>query len=161
MTATHADLVSAAAKWLQKKCPVVITELATIGEEPDAIGWRGTYSILVECKAGMSDFYADRQKPFRADPSRGIGHQRFFLTPAGLVTPDKLPENWGLLEYDGKRVKQVRESGYFEAANARHEIGILLSTLRRVGLAATHGVSIKHYTFPTRNRATLGLEVEE
>lgn len=158
---THAELVSAASLWLQKKCAVVVTEITTTGEEPDALGWQGTHSILVECKAGLSDFYSDRQKPFRRDSARGIGCHRYFLTPVGLVSVGKLPPGWGLLEFNGERVKMVKESEYFEATDARQEIRILLSTLRRIGRTKPEGTSIRHYTFPTRNRATLGTEDEQ
>lgn len=157
---THAELVAAASRWLQKKCAVVITEIATTGEEPDAIGWQGSHSTLIECKASRSDFLADRRKAFRSQPSRGIGQHRYYLAPRGVIENADLFDGWGLLEYDGERVRCVLESQYFEAVNDRHEITILLSTLRRIGRTTPQGTSIKHYTFETRNRATLGTAVE-
>lgn len=157
---THAELVGAASRWLQKKCAVIITEIATTGEEPDALGWHGTHSTLVECKAGLSDFYSDRQKPFRRDPARGIGCRRYFMTPVGLVSVEKLPVGWGLLEFDGEKVKRIKESEYFADTDTRQEIRILLSTLRRIGRTKPEGVSIKHYEFTTKNRATVGTEDE-
>lgn len=156
MSVTHAGLVAIAARWLQKKCAVVITEIATTGEEPDAIGWQGSHSTLVECKISMADFYADRRKDFRLEAARGIGCHRYFLAPAGVLTLEQMPEKWGLLEWDGEKIKTVQKSEYFEPANARHEIRILLSTLRRIGRSPLAGTSIRYYTFTTKNRATLG-----
>lgn len=154
----HAALVQVAAAWLRKKCAVVITELATTGEEPDAIGWHGQHSTLIECKTSRADFLADRTKWFRREEWQGIGMKRFFLTTPGIIPPEHLPPKWGLLELTGERVRVVRESENFEEVNSRHEIGILLSTLRRIGQNPPIGTSIKFYTMESKNRATLGLE---
>lgn len=153
---SHPSLVAVAAKWLQKKHAVVITELATTGEEPDAIGWCGTHSTLVECKISRADFNADKGKKFRREPRYGVGQYRYFLTVPGIIKDYELPEKWGLLELTGERVRMVRESEHFSEVNHRHEIGILLSTLRRIGHNAPKGTSIKHYTIETKNRATVG-----
>lgn len=155
---THSELVAVASRWLQKKCSVVVTEIATTGEEPDAIGWQGNHSTLVECKATRADFMVDKIKGFRRDTQRGIGQKRYFLTPANLVDLDELPENWGLLEFDGEKVKCLRESEHFEPSNHRHELTILLSVLKRLGRSAPTGTSIRYYTIETKCRATVGVE---
>lgn len=158
----HADLVEQAAIWLRthRKCSIVLTELGTTGETPDAIGWRGTHSTLVECKVSRADFIADADKFFRRHPESGIGQHRFFLTLPGIVTTESVPFGWGLLELTATKVKKIRDSEHHEA-NSRHEIGLLLSTLRRIGQQAPRGVSIKAYTIETLNRATVGIELEE
>jgi len=157
----HSDLVSIAAKWLQNKHAVVITEIATLGEEPDAIGWRGSNTTLVECKASRADFLADRGKYFRRFPETGIGRQRYFLTVPGIIKADELPERWGLLELTGRGVRVIRPAETFPEINQGHEASILLSAIRRIGKTAPTGMSIKYYTLETRNRATLGAEVDE
>lgn len=96
---THAQLVREAANWLRgsRKCSLVATEIATmIDEKPDAIGWGNQVSILVECKTSRQDFLADAKKPHRF--REGVGQERWFYMPAGIVVPDDLPEGWGLLE---------------------------------------------------------------
>lgn len=105
MSDKHAELVQAAAKWLRKVgCRVVLCDPfrahVTTGEQPDAIGWRDGLSILVEAKVSMADFLKDRKKPFRIDPSRGMGDWRFFIAPAGLLDQKELPQGWGLLTVD-------------------------------------------------------------
>lgn len=159
MSATHKELVAAAARWLQKKCSVVVTEIATTGEEPDALGFQGSHSTLVECKSSRADFLADKNKSFRCSPYRGIGLRRYFLAPSGMIDESELALGWGLLELSEGKVRLKKESGHFEA-NARHEITILLSCLRRLGKTALPGCSIRYYTIETRNRATLGTEAE-
>lgn len=142
---------------------MVVTELCTTGETPDALGWRGTHSTLIECKTSRADFVADQKKEFRRCPSLGVGNRRYYMAPKGLLDVRDLPDNWGLLEVwpdvdcDGDgAVCVTRESQHFDAHD-KHEVGILLSTLRRVGHGAPRTVSIKCYTIGSKNVATLGL----
>jgi hypothetical protein len=154
---THSQLVEVAAAWLRKSCSVVVTELATTGEEPDAIGWQGTFSTLVECKASREDFRADADKCFRVSPCLGIGQHRYFMAAAGVIQVSELPPGWGLLEVTGARIRTLRKSDAFEA-NHPQEKRILLSCLRRIGHTAPTGMSIRCYTIETQNRATLGIQ---
>jgi hypothetical protein len=160
MSATHSDLVAAASKWLQKKCAVVVTEIATTGEEPDALGWQGTHSTLVECKASRADYLRDKAKAFRQREEFGLGQARYFCAPRGMLDADELPPAWGLLEFEDGKLRVAKVSDAF-GPNTRQEVRILLSCLRRLGKTALVGCSIRHYTIETRNRATLGVLAEE
>lgn len=109
-TLTHAALVQRARHWLSGTagCRFVLTEVKTqfTGEQPDAIGWKGTDSYVVECKVSRADFFADRKKSAAQSGCR-MGAHRFYLTPAGLLRPEEVPEPWGLLEVHGPRIRQV------------------------------------------------------
>src|ERR1700741_5187658 len=108
---THAFLVRKAVDWLRRYgCGVVLSEQACIsGEMPDAIGWkRACHSVLVECKISRADFLADRAKPFRHRPGTGVGSERFYLVPRGLVAVDDLPAGWGLLEHYNRKIVVIR-----------------------------------------------------
>jgi hypothetical protein len=134
---THAQLVERAVRWLRTyRCGVVLSEQACVsGEMPDAIGWkRVCHSVLVECKVTRADFLADRAKLFRQKPEQGVGSERYYLTPAGLVKVEELPAGWGLLEYRRGRVEQVRASAknLRTATGFRYEMNLLLASLRRV-----------------------------
>jgi len=159
MPLTHTELVNYASNWLKRKCPVVITGLATTGETPDAIGWQGKFSILIECKTSIADFNKDKKKYFRYSPERGLGQRRYFLTPEKLVAPNQLPLNWGLLEIINDKVILIKESEYFES-NVKQEVGILLSTLRRIKGIMPEGSSIKCYSHNTKNTSTVSIEKE-
>jgi len=87
---THDDLVEIARNWLwnAKKgpegtgwkhvpCKVVLTELVSGMEIPDAIGWHSGRSILIECKTSVSDFKADAKKLFRYAPEMARHRLRF------------------------------------------------------------------------------------
>lgn len=109
---THDELVKRAAKWLRSQgCGVVIHDGMRAntgsGEQPDAIGWRGRISILVECKASRADFLSDRKKVFRVAPHLGMGDWRFYLCPPHLIERDELPEGWGLLYATEKTIQRV------------------------------------------------------
>lgn len=134
---THAQLVDWAVRWLRRyRCGVVLSEQACVsGEMPDAIGWKqACHSVLVECKVTRGDFLADRTKPFRHKPERGVGSERFYLTPPGLLKGEELPPGWGLLELRRGRVETVKASlkNMRTAVGFRYEMNLLLASLRRV-----------------------------
>jgi len=134
---THSQLVQKAVQWLRcYRCGVILSEQAcTSGEMPDAIGWkRACHSVLVECKISRADFLADRDKPFRQKSQLGMGCERFYLTPAGLLRAEELPEGWGLLQYRNRDVTVVRPAAkdLRTAVGFRHEMNLLLASLRRV-----------------------------
>jgi hypothetical protein len=134
---THAQLVEKAVRWLRSyRCGVVLSEQACAsGEMPDAIGWKqACHSVLVECKVTRADFLADRVKPFRQKPEKGVGSERFYLTVPSLVRHEELPLGWGLLEYRRGRIEVIHpsEKGLRTAAGFRCEMNLLLASLRRV-----------------------------
>lgn len=113
MSLTHDQLIAAARIWLrdQQRCAVVLTEMVNgSGETPDAIGWRGAHTIVVECKISRADFLADAKKPFRMNASGGMGDYRYFLAPSGLIEPHDLPLGWGLLEPTPRSLRIVARS---------------------------------------------------
>lgn len=161
VSVTHGELVEIGRQWLvRQKCTVITTEIATsASEQPDALGWRWSRSVLVECKISVSDFKADAKKVFRVNGFMGLGVERYFLTPRDLIPVSDIPVGWGLLEYDGRRVRTIRKSVDHEA-NVRNEVLILSSLLRRIGQNAPPGVSIKCYELNTGNRCTLTIDTE-
>lgn len=144
---THNQLVWLAEKWLWAQgCGIVFRDSfrahTTYGEQPDAIGWRQSISILIECKYSRADFFADRNKPFRLDPRQGLGDWRFFLCPKGLVEGHELPPGWGLLQVAGTRVEAGqgvprRPGDWLQrpwAGNKRGEVQMMYAALRRMHL---------------------------
>ena len=134
---THALLVERAVRWLRRyRCGVVLSEQACVsGEMPDAIGWKqACHSVLVECKVTRADFLADRGKPFRQKPEKGVGSERFYLAPADLIRIEELPSGWGLLEFRRGRVEMLHASAknLRSATGFRYEMNLLLASLRRV-----------------------------
>ena len=134
---THAKLVSMAIQWLRRyRCGVVLSEQACVsGEMPDAIGWKkACHSVLIESKISRGDFLADRDKPFRQKPEIGVGCERYYLTPRGLIRSEELPAGWGLLEVCGREIERVKLSAKNLRSDTgfRYEMNLLLASLRRV-----------------------------
>lgn len=115
---------------------MVLSEQACVsGEMPDAIGWKkACHSVLVECKVTRTDFLADREKPFRKRPDIGVGAERFYLAPHGLIDVEELPVGWGFLEVCGREIRKVKGSAknLRSAAGFEYEMNLLLASLRRV-----------------------------
>jgi hypothetical protein len=155
---THKQLVEYAARWLRNKHPVIVTELATIGEEADAIGFYRGFTTLVECKVSRSDFLSDGRKYFRRHPENGIGDYRYYMAPRGLIAVQEIPASWGLLEIHGSRVFMKQKAVSHACANRSNERGILISVLQRIGQTPVQGVSIRCYVYDTKNRATVRIE---
>lgn len=95
----HGQMVKLAAEWLKNhcKCRVVASELnITLSEVPDAIGWKASgESIVVECKASISDLKADEKKRFnRLDYAMG-DWKYYFLTDD--IDPVAVPTKYGII----------------------------------------------------------------
>ena len=106
----HRTLCTQAARWLDSnKCKFAVAEPPIPGIElPDALGWKGSVSYLVEVKTSRSDFHSDKTKRCRIHDHLSIGDYRWYMTPKGILTPDDLPDYWGLLECYGKTMR-IRE----------------------------------------------------
>jgi hypothetical protein len=134
---THAELVTFAERWLRagRRLPIVLCDVrcVVVSEMPDAIGFtnRG-YSVLVECKASRADFARDEKKWFRRAPELGMGYERWFCAPPGIIRVEELPPQWGFLEPRGpKRARIIRKPGRFLKRNERDERALLVLALRR------------------------------
>jgi len=156
MSFSHQELCSLAVTWLQRApgrsgpaCQVAFSEAkgGWNGEIPDAIGFRTAAedegSVVVEVKVSRGDFHADRAKAHRKEGALGMGLYRYYFAPEGIISPQELPQGWGLVEVSTKRVLRVL-AGHVtvkraEQAAWRHERALerewllLASMLSRVG----------------------------
>ncbi|MNC39691.1 hypothetical protein D3C75_883610 [compost metagenome] len=144
MTITHDELCLRAERFLKSNGFGVVFHdkfraITGSGEQPDCLGFRSGVSCLIECKTSRSDFLADRKKRFRKDPTLGMGDWRFMMTPRGLIKPEELPKDWGLLETDGKRVYKIvgwpANTYWFDKpfySNKQAEVDYMYSALRRM-----------------------------
>jgi len=160
---THDDLVAIAAQWLQRnRCPVVITELVSSGEIPDAFGYCHTgLTTLIECKASRSDFLSDHKKTFRRYADQGLGRYRYYLAPKGVIDPTDLPERWGLITVnENRRTRRVVHAEFHEMRERaqRREIGFLVSAMRRMASDAK-GINVKLYMIDgVMTKTTIGVQ---
>jgi len=137
----HTELVKRAVKWLKysKRCTIVINELKSsyVTESPDAIGFNGGISTLIECKCSRADFFQDSKKFFRQESKFGMGNIRYYMTPPQLIKPSELPTMWGLLEVYEAQVRIKHEAEFFDAeiVNKQGEVAFLTSVIRRLEIS--------------------------
>ncbi len=142
MNITHTELIEKASKWLKRhtentfipNCPFVLAELVAIthtGETPDILGFSSNRSVMIEVKVSRSDFLADRNKVFRNYDDFGMGQQKFYCCPEGLIKLEEIPDNWGLLYWTGKKIKIIKK-GELQECNLQAERTMLLSVIRRL-----------------------------
>jgi len=163
--AQHDKLVELGAKWLMKnpptkgnchctKCSIATTEIVTFASEnPDVLGFANdAKSVLLEAKISREDFKRDFKKDFRINPERGMGDFRLYIAPKGLIKIEELPENWGLIEVDEKDKCKIVKFAEKQPSNKRGEMMVLTSLIKRIGQNAPEGVSIKCYSYETKNK---------
>jgi hypothetical protein len=156
---THTECVAFAASYLSKRCKVVLPEFFTHNEElPDVIGFStgiirngrwdsGVHSRLIEVKVSRSDFLADRKKPFRIRPEKGMGDFRYYCCPKGMIRKDEVPGGWGLLYvYPSGQVRQVKESTIHER-DISSEVYLLYYYARRANFAGVHRAILAYRGF--------------
>ena len=101
---THRELCTVAAWWLRRRGyrNAVAEPPLQAFENPDAIGWGRTTGVI-ECKVSRSDFMRERKKACRQKQNLpgGMGDYRWYMSPRGLLTPEEMPDGWGLLEVYG------------------------------------------------------------
>lgn len=144
---SHHELCKVAGKWLKsrKSCEpwdgpwkYVAVELVTmVGETPDAWATNGLYSCVIEVKVSHSDFLADQKKWTRKEEAikngNTFGNYRYYLCPENVISEAEVPQNWGLLYWDGKSVSVVKRARKTDA-NACYDVAMLTSIMRRIGV---------------------------
>lgn len=138
---THRELCIKASKYLKNKslqpyhkCQYVVCELERVGECPDAFGWGGCLTQLIEVKISRADFLSDKNKHWRKIPDYGIGKLRSYLCPEGIIKESDLPKNWGLLYLlENGKIKEIKQAE-FQESNTNEEINLITSILRREGI---------------------------
>lgn len=137
MSITHADLVQRAVRWLlnTKGCTIAFSEMSTGNlEYPDAIGFQGRTSIVVECKTSRADYLRDKHKAFRRLSPMGMGQCRYYMVPEDMIDVGELPARWGLLYLCGRHVRLIQIPSGFSQRNRQGETLYLVSMLRRIKL---------------------------
>ena len=81
-----------------------------------------TYGI--EVKVSRADYFGTKQKYLAKreetmKDEKDSFNYKYFLTPINLIKKDEVYPGWGLLEFNGKRVKRIVEAPLKEANNER------------------------------------------
>ena len=116
----------------------VAVELVTLtAENPDIWATNGYHTTLVEVKTSHSDFLADQKKWSRSKAAelsdKQLGNYRYYLCPEGIIDESEIPDKWGLLLYDGKKIIKVKNATY-QKSSTDAELLVLTSIMRREGI---------------------------
>lgn len=119
-----------------RPCLYSTVELVCCGAElTDVWGTTGDCTVIIEVKTNRSDFLADKRKYARSKQAEVLNHQignyRYYLCPTGVIKEDDLPDNWGLLEYDGKKIHRVKMATKVESSLPM-ELLHISSIMRRI-----------------------------
>ena len=137
---THQEIVAVAMKIVKRRqdglgAKLAFAELVTecsSRETPDVMGFAGNQTILIECKASRSDFLRDAHKLARRTPEQGMGRYRWYLCPWGIITPEDIPEKWGLIWHVQKSKIEIIKQAEWQNSNANSERDFLYSVVRRI-----------------------------
>ena len=142
----HKKLVKRAVGWLKnnQRCTIVINELSSshVTERPDAIGFKGGMSILIECKCSRADFRRDSKKHFRQELIYGMGNTKYYMAPVRMININELPPAWGLLEVYDSQIRIKHKGEFFEEVNKTGEVALLTSVIRRLEISTA--VFVRH-----------------
>jgi len=59
---------------------------------------KGNHKIAFEIKTSRSDFLNEMKKPLKRHPALMISNQFYFAAPKGMLKPDEIPQEAGLVE---------------------------------------------------------------
>lgn len=147
---THSECVEHAARYLGRRCNVVLPEFFSWnGELADVIGFKSDKSTLIECKISRGDFLKDRNKPFRINQEQGMGDWRYYCCPKDLIRREELPKGWGLLYvYPSGVVREIKQP-YLMEKNLNAEFHLLYYYARRANYAGVHQRIIEYRGYDT------------
>lgn len=121
-----------------KKYRYVAVELCTWSSENTDVWGLGNFndSVVIEVKTSHADFLNDKKKWCRSEDAEKqnlqAGRLRWYLCPEGIIKKEELPDKWGLLYWDEKKIYPVIAPRPFENTSSS-DMDILTSILRREG----------------------------
>jgi len=85
-------------------------------------------TMAIEVKVSRSDFRSNSQK-FKNQVAHLIANECYILCPEGLIRPEEVNENWGLLWYgEGKRLMNKKKPRFMEMDD-RQKLKIMIRFL--------------------------------
>ena len=79
--------------------------------------WRSKkfLKIAYEIKVSRADFARELKDRSKRRPAELLANECYFVTPAGLVKPDEVPEGWGLVAQTKGGLRKTKHAKYREA----------------------------------------------
>lgn len=111
-------------------------ELVCYGTElADVYATNRCTSTVIEVKTTHSDFINDKKKYARSEQAekckQQLGNYRYYLCPEGVIKPDELPEGWGLLTWNGKKISKTVPAPKCFETDHKYDMFVLCSIIAR------------------------------
>lgn len=98
-------------------------------------------AVVYEVKATRSDFLNELKHPEKRIPAEECAHECWFAVPAGIVKPEEIPANWGLMVLsEGMRFRRVKHATQREIGPLPH---YLTSAVARRGVERSKPIDRK------------------
>jgi len=89
----------------------------------------GNLKIAYEIKASRSDFNREMNKPDKRKNAEKLADECYFVCPHGLLSPEEMPEGWGLLVMNKGGLRMVKRATQRRVENL--PISFVMSLARR------------------------------
>ena len=80
-----------------------------------------------EIKVSKQDLQRELDNGLKADEIARYCNYWFLVTPKGLTKGMQIPEPWGIIEYDGDKLRQIKKAEYF---NNTPDMGFMIAFMR-------------------------------
>ena len=116
---SHSECINRVANWLRQqhqshsslRCKIIFKEPHGYNiskEYPDVLGTGMRNDINIECKVSRQDFLKDSKKRHK----HPFGNFKFYACPEGLIQPDEVPQEFGLLYVNKKTCRVIKKPTY-------------------------------------------------
>lgn len=116
---------------------ITVEMVSLTAENPDVWATNGYHTTIIEVKTNHADFLADKKKWVRSEAAeianKQLGNYRYYLCPTDVIKIEEVPEKWGLLYYDGKKITKIKQS-LFNKSGTDMELLFMSSIMRRCGI---------------------------
>jgi len=79
------------------------------------INFQTLYTKIIEVKISRADFHSDKFKRYRTEvepPAEEV----YYLCPSGLIQPEEVGENYGLLWFNGNRLVNKKKAPHLKCS---------------------------------------------
>jgi hypothetical protein len=71
--------------------------------------------VAYEVKISRGDFLAELKNPDKREPFLRFSNQFYFVAPVGLIKPDEVPDECGLIEIHGDSFSKIEKKAFWRA----------------------------------------------
>ena len=112
------------------------TDVVVVGIWPST----GQEIVGIEIKVSRSDWLREVKNPAKTSPMFNNCDRFYLACPSGMVPASEVPQNWGVLHFDGSRIKVAKKAPPLEPQPLSR--GLMAAILRRAGAATDSLVSV-------------------